>query len=245
MLSDRLVAHRGYQKKYPENSLLGLSKAIEAGAHFLELDIQFSADHAPLLYHDPMMRRISDMHQLISQLTLEQALDCPAFEPQRLGDTYQDEKIGSLAELVNLLLDNPHVNAFVELKSEAVEFLGIEKSYTVIDELLNPVVDQAILISFHAAFIQHVKQRAKYRTGIVAHAIEDLTSTQTKQLAPDYVFCDKELLPEGNLADYPFILVVYEVDQPAEAQALFERGVDMVETFDIGGLLQDLGHMAL
>lgn len=39
MLTDRLVAHRGYQKRYPENTLLGFTKAIEAGAHYIETDI--------------------------------------------------------------------------------------------------------------------------------------------------------------------------------------------------------------
>ena len=33
--ANRLVAHRGYQSKSPENTALGLNQAIEAGALFI------------------------------------------------------------------------------------------------------------------------------------------------------------------------------------------------------------------
>ena len=41
---DLLVAHRGLQADYPENTILGFNKAIEQGAKFIELDIQFSKE---------------------------------------------------------------------------------------------------------------------------------------------------------------------------------------------------------
>ena len=49
---DILVAHRGLQARYPENTILGFNKAIEQGAKFIELDIQFSKDCLPVIYHD-------------------------------------------------------------------------------------------------------------------------------------------------------------------------------------------------
>jgi hypothetical protein len=42
-----LVAHRGYQKLYPENTALSVTQAIKAGALFVEIDIQLSKDHQP------------------------------------------------------------------------------------------------------------------------------------------------------------------------------------------------------
>ena len=40
----QLVAHRGLQCEYPENTALSVSKAIAAGALFIEIDIQLSRD---------------------------------------------------------------------------------------------------------------------------------------------------------------------------------------------------------
>jgi glycerophosphoryl diester phosphodiesterase len=52
----KLIAHRGYQRHYPENSPLAIEKAIECGALFFEIDVQFSADGIPLLYHDDHLK---------------------------------------------------------------------------------------------------------------------------------------------------------------------------------------------
>lgn len=47
-----LVAHRGYSRSYPENTLASYKAAIAAGAKALEIDIQFSADGVPIIMHD-------------------------------------------------------------------------------------------------------------------------------------------------------------------------------------------------
>ncbi|MFV1985497.1 MAG: glycerophosphodiester phosphodiesterase family protein, partial [Thiohalomonadales bacterium] len=36
----RIVAHRGYAKKYPENTLISISAAFDLGACFVEIDVQ-------------------------------------------------------------------------------------------------------------------------------------------------------------------------------------------------------------
>ena len=44
-----LVAHRGYPQHYPENTLIGIEAAITAGARFIDVDVQLSADRVPVL----------------------------------------------------------------------------------------------------------------------------------------------------------------------------------------------------
>ncbi|KAJ5542716.1 Glycerophosphoryl diester phosphodiesterase [Penicillium sp. DV-2018c] len=51
------IAHRGFKGHYPENTLLAIEKAIEAGAHALELDLHISRDGAVVLSHDPSLLR--------------------------------------------------------------------------------------------------------------------------------------------------------------------------------------------
>lgn len=36
----KIAAHRGYSGLYPENTMLAFQKALEAGAHEIELDVQ-------------------------------------------------------------------------------------------------------------------------------------------------------------------------------------------------------------
>ena len=42
--STSIIAHRGFSELYPENTLLAFEKAIEAGADYCELDIDFSVE---------------------------------------------------------------------------------------------------------------------------------------------------------------------------------------------------------
>ena len=57
--AEELVAHRGFRGKYPENTALSITQAIKSGALFVELDVQFSLDKLPIIYHDTNLARVS------------------------------------------------------------------------------------------------------------------------------------------------------------------------------------------
>lgn len=246
MLQHRLVAHRGYQKLYPENTLLALRKAIEAGARYVETDIQFSADGVPVLYHDMAMKRLSGVENLIGNLTLAELQALSSHEPERFGDRFSGEPIATLAQLVALLEECPEVTAFVEIKRSAVQVAGVEATYERVASCLHAVAERAVLISFDYTFIAHARQRGYRRLGIVLQAWQDLDSDAVRNSNPEFVFCDIEKIPpQADLGALVPQLVVYEVADAGLAMALFERGLDMVETFDIRGLLHALGRQAL
>ena len=120
----KLVAHRGYQAKYPENTVLSLNKAIAAGALFIELDVQFSADKLPIIYHDTDLQRVSGRHIDLFSIRRDKLLTYPACEPHRLGRTFDDQTISPLEAIVDILLANPQVTAFIEIKEESIEHCG-------------------------------------------------------------------------------------------------------------------------
>ena len=86
---DILVAHRGLQSCFPENTLLALKKAIDTGAQYIELDIQFSDDCLPIIYHDPDLQRVSGIQGNVWDYPLKELLCIPAYEPQRLGNRFK------------------------------------------------------------------------------------------------------------------------------------------------------------
>ncbi|KAJ5502811.1 Glycerophosphoryl diester phosphodiesterase [Penicillium fimorum] len=51
------VAHRGFKGQYPENTLLSIDGAIQAGAQALELDLHISRDGIVVLSHDASLMR--------------------------------------------------------------------------------------------------------------------------------------------------------------------------------------------
>lgn len=50
-----IQGHRGYRALYPENSVLGALKALEAGAHTIECDLAVSKDSVLVLSHEPWL----------------------------------------------------------------------------------------------------------------------------------------------------------------------------------------------
>jgi glycerophosphoryl diester phosphodiesterase len=47
----QIVAHRGYKKLYPENSLAAFKGALEAGSHGIETDLQLTQDGVVIIAH--------------------------------------------------------------------------------------------------------------------------------------------------------------------------------------------------
>jgi glycerophosphoryl diester phosphodiesterase len=246
MIAKRLVAHRGYPRHYPENTLLGMSKAIEARAKFIETDILFSADQQPVLYHDTLMTRISGVENAIHLLTLDELRQNPAHEPERLGQAFVGEHITPLSALVGLLSEHPNVTAFIELKRTGLETVGIKNAYRIVTEILDPVIGQCVLISFSDEFIQYAHEQQFPRLGVVLKDWQDRQGPWITNIQPEFIFCDTDKVPEGaTLDELQSTVVVYEVEDPDQAIDWFNRGADMVETFDIGSMITNLAHRAL
>ena len=155
--SELLVAHRGLQQLYPENTALSVTKAIEAGAKFIEIDIQLSLDQQPVVYHDSNLQRVSGLDTDLCDLPLYQLETLSAFEPQRLGNQFIDEKISSLATVVEIIHQHQNITLFVELKEESINHHGREKVLHSVCDELQPIDQQSVLISFDYSIIQQAK----------------------------------------------------------------------------------------
>lgn len=64
-----IAAHRGFRAHFPENTLSAF-KASLGRCHFIELDIQLSRDHIPVVFHDSSLERTSDAEKKCGQLGL-------------------------------------------------------------------------------------------------------------------------------------------------------------------------------
>jgi len=241
-VAENLVAHRGYQANYPENTQLSLTKAIEAGARYIELDVQFSRDQLPIIYHDASLQRVSGCSGAVKRLERQQLLTYPAYEPARLGDLYVAEKIAPLEALVGILRDNPLVTAFVELKEGSIKHCGREHIIDSVQKILKSVAAQTVLISFDCQLAIAARESNWPHVGLVLKRWRDLAAQDVAKAQPEYIFVNHRLIPSrvdlsacDELKDAS--LVAYEVGNSALAERLLARGVAMLESFDIGGLL--------
>ena len=246
MSLDSLVAHRGLQSRYPENTILALNKAIECGAKYIELDIQFSSDCLPIIYHDANLERVSGQLGHVLQYPRKELVQLSAYEPDRLGDSFKSEKIAPLEALVSILKENPQVTAFVELKEESIAHCGRDRMVKAVQAILEPVKQQTVIISYDYLLVQLARERQWSGVGVVLKQWHDINTEIVQNIASDFIFVDHEILPQKIdpeiLSMAP--LVAYEVGNTALANQLIAKGVFMLETFEIENLISEQKAMA-
>lgn len=238
----KVVAHRGYRARFPENTIAAVTAAIESGAEFFEVDIQLTADHEPVLFHDCSLDRVCGVPGDITRITAADLRGLRAVEPGRFGRTRPaDEPIATLADLVGLLGSQPQVQAFLEVKQESVAAFGLERVLEQVLARIEPVRAQCVLISFLSEFLALVRERTDLRIGAVLREWEEREEALLRRIRPEFYFCDIRGIPDhGRLFVEGARIVIYEVVAGDEAIALAQRGVDLVETFDIGDLIQQM-----
>lgn len=110
----KLTAHRGLSSLAPENTLSAFKKAIQFGCDSIELDVQLSADHIPVVFHDQTVNRCTNGQGKVSDLTWHELrlLDAGLW----FSDEFEGEYIPSLAEVLSLAASKK-ININIELKT--------------------------------------------------------------------------------------------------------------------------------
>ena len=70
-------AHRGVSTRAPENSLAAARAAIEAGADYIETDVQLSKDGVPVIAHDSDFSRLGGVARKVWDLTYDEIRAIP------------------------------------------------------------------------------------------------------------------------------------------------------------------------
>lgn len=96
-----IIAHRGFSARAPENTLVSLEAAIEAGAESVEFDLHTAACGTPVLFHDAMLGRTTNGVGPLRRRPLAhlKALDAGSwFGPEFAGERIptQDEALANL-----------------------------------------------------------------------------------------------------------------------------------------------------
>jgi glycerophosphoryl diester phosphodiesterase len=68
-----LQGHRGTRGLMPENTIPGMIKAVQDGANVLEMDLQFTADGAVVVAHDPFINRLYSLDSQGNEIPEEDA----------------------------------------------------------------------------------------------------------------------------------------------------------------------------
>ena len=152
----KVIGHRGFPRRYPENTIASFLGALLYGAHGVELDVRMSRDNYPVVIHDEDLGRVAGLSIRVNEATLRE------LKRVHLG---MAQTIPTLDEVIDAVPKTYEV--FVEIK----ELSATAPSYNIVAE--KGWLRNAIFISFNEEVLRRIRSLDKdARLGINIDSVE-------------------------------------------------------------------------
>lgn len=233
----KIVGHRGWPEKYPENTYISMQAALKSGVDAIECDVQFNADGIPYLLHDETLLRVAGENISIHESSARELIKYSVHEPQRFNGQFKPCFLTSLQSLMPLMANFPDKILFLEIKKESFKHRTREE---IVDALLGiclPIHKQLVFISYDYDVLKLVQKKSSNKIGFVLTSYCDDSEKQAHELKPDVIICNAKKLPDTALWAGPWEWMVYDIVEKSQAQALAKRGVKWIETWDCAKLV--------
>lgn len=233
-----VTAHRGASIAAPENTMAAFRRAVEAGADYIELDVQHTRDGQVVVLHDGDLMRMGGDPRKIGELTMAE-LDSIDIG-RRYGPAFAGEHVPALEEVIDLARGHLKIN--------------IELKYNVPDSTLAPAVidllrrkdfmDQVVITSLDYGAIRQVERiEPSLRTGLIVTAsVGNVLKTEADFLSLNAARATPKLIRQAHRAGKD--VHVWTVNDPAAMLRMVERGVDNVITDDPVTMMRILSQRA-
>jgi glycerophosphoryl diester phosphodiesterase len=232
-----VIAHRGFSRIAPENTLPSFACALAANADLVELDFQVSSDAVPVVFHDDTLDRTTDAPERwgrrgvrVEEVTGEQLteLDAGAW----FGPEFAGTRIPSLSEALHYIHRRGGVT-FVERKSgSAADTADLLRNAGLVNEVIVLAFDWAYLAELHALLPAQVLGAlgpAEDGDPLTGEAVAEASRIGAAVLGWS-PHVSAEAVDFAHAAGLQ--VWIYTVDDVAEAQTLVAKGVDGIITND-------------
>lgn len=243
---NRIVfSHRGLNKQAPENTLPAFQLSADAGAHWLEMDVDILGDGTPVVLHDSTLDRTTDHSGSMYQIKVDDLKDIDAgakFESPS-GVDYTGTRIPTFAEFIEFLNQNK-MNANVEVKAHEAGAAGTE---VLVDQVIAGLEKldperEIIISSFSPLILERIHERApQYAIGLLytGRSIMRDWLSQLELVGASYIHVqDQNPLGEGGVTKdqiqamraLGYGVNVWTVNDKDRARELFDWGATGVFT---------------
>lgn len=209
------LAHRGYPKRYPENTMASFQAALDLGYSHLELDVQLTKDGYPVVIHDPTVDRTTGGKGRVADFT---------FAELRALDAGRGQPIPGLAEVLQLAKGRAKVD--IELKQSGSLYPGLEEKVL---ETIGAcgVHDQVFITSFdHYAIVRMRELDRAIELGLVLYGATPAVFPLARDIGARYVSVKHIYLNDefvGRCLEQGIQVIAWTVDDEADMRALYAR----------------------
>ena len=231
MAGFKKIAHRGASGRYPENTRLAFSKAIEAGADMIELDCQLSRDGHVVVFHDELLRRTAGVAGTLRSKTLEQLkkLDVGRWRSQ----SARGERILTLEEALEVF--SGRADLCLEIKNYPKSLPGIELKVLFILSHYD-YLDRTIVSSFDYHSLGRIRELApEIAIGLIfGSGVKQDPFTVAKELAASSLHVQK------NAATRDFLTRAWDEGLDVHVWTVNElRDIETFVSMGVQGIISD------
>jgi glycerophosphoryl diester phosphodiesterase len=127
-----IVAHRGVWDNAPENSLLSIEKAIEAGYDVVEIDVRRTIDGQFVLLHDDTLERMTGVSKEPEKMTLQELTGLSLRNRDGGAEnSLTEERLPGLHDVFELTREKIFVHLDIKYRHVIPEVLALAKKMRV------------------------------------------------------------------------------------------------------------------
>lgn len=215
-----VIAHRGASVEAPENTLAAVRAAVEAGADWVEIDVQESADGTVMVFHDSDFKRMGGPGKGIWNLRDSElaAIDIGSWK----SPAFAAERTPRLADVLAVCKNRSGV--LIELK-----YYGHDKQLeSRVVEIVEAagMADQVMIMSLSHQGVQKIRQlRPQWKAGLLSSvAIGNVTKLDLEFLGLNARTTSRKLVREAGRRGIK--IHVWTVNDPIDMATMLGRGVD-------------------
>ena len=186
-----IIAHRAGGVEGPENTVVGINKAVEAGIEAAEIDIQRTKDGHYIVNHDDNFSRLCGNSAKPSDLTLEEIEKLIIVDSRFPNDP---QSVSTFEDMLEATKDR--ITLFVELKGATADEQMCDDAVRMIKE--RGMEEECVLISLKYSLIDYIETKyPEMQTGYLLFAgFGNLT-----ELNCDYVGLEEESATTSNITN--------------------------------------------
>ncbi len=225
-----IYGHRGARGEAPENTLAGFTTAYRHGIRHFELDLQLSADGAPVVIHDLTLERTTGVEDKVADKTAAQLSQLDARHNAASWPT--PVGVPTLEQVLDACPDTIHYQ--LEVKPDGRSRLNILCNR--LTELIQrrALFDMVTVTSSDTWFLQEIKRRnRRIHTGYVAGRRFPKPVTTAVRLGCSYLILNWRLCSAATVAEAHrknMHVSVWTVNRIHDMLAMEQAGVDSIIT---------------
>ena len=218
------IAHRGFTKDSPDNTLESFYAAIKLGADGIECDVHETADHHFVIFHDDQLAG-----KAINTLSL------PEIRKIKIAKDYQ---IPTLEETLNLC--HKHIKLMLELKQVNSLDLFLE----IVNAGMQP--DELFITSFNTNLVNELAdfapqiQRGILLNSVIGDPLKIMDATRARIMLPRFSYATADLV--NMLHSHNYSIMVWDCNNIRNLRAALDCGVEGIITDSSANLALEITY---